>query len=282
MRRVFLSVAALALLLISHFPAVAQVTRARFVEPLPAGSFGHQVKVSYETTTIDVPMPRLKIKQTGLLTSRLTEKDLERWKTLERLVFAKGKTGEPLHPVLQELWRWADGSGHIIYVELVDSKNVQTSTAGSFNIERFDPTGQRHVTVLKLFLSSIDLAVVGPQVARPGGFIPFEELSKEERYAEVLGHELAHVKYVLNNGVRTHLVHELIETTNDILLLHARKKPGALTSPEMKQRLTQRDELLKELEFQAEAVEEVVWRELLASKKSRAELASAAALNRRK
>ncbi len=219
------------------------------------------------------------LKQTGLLTARLSDKDRVRWKAIEQLVFAQTKTDEPYHPVLRELWRWADASPHVIQIELIDSKAVQSSTAGSFNIERFDPAGHCHVTSLKLYLSNIDQAVIGPQVARANGFIAFEALRKEERYAEVLGHELAHVRYVLDNAMRTHLVHELVETTNDMLLLHARTKPAALTSPEMKQRLNQRDELLRELETQAETIEEVVWRELVSSRKARTALES---MNRRR
>ena len=263
MLRVSLSFVALALLLTSL--AQAQTVRSLFVESPRTGAMAHN-----PITTIDVPMPRLRIKQTGLLTSRLSDKERVRWKAIERLVFAKAKTNEPLHPILRELWRWADTSDHIIQVELIDSRAVQTSTAGSFNIERVDPTGHCHVTSLKLYLSNIDQAVIGPQVARANGFIPFDDLRKEERYAEVLGHELAHVKYVLKNALRTQLVHELVEATNDILLLHARQKPFALTSPEMKQRLNQRDELLRELETQAETVEEVVWREIITSKPARA------------
>lgn len=274
MLRVFLSFVALALLLSSLVQA--QSVRSSFVESPSTGAFR---RVTHPVTTIDVPMPALKIKQTGLLTSRLSDKDRVRWKAIEQLVFAQAKNGEPWHPVLRELWRWADTSDHIIQVELFDSKSLQSSTAGSFNIERFDPAGRRHVTSLKLYLSNIDQAVIGPQVARANGFMAFEELRKEERYVEVLGHELAHVKYVLNNAMRTHLVHELVEATNDIVLLHARTKPAVLTSPEMKQRLNQRDELLRELETQAETIEEIVWRELVASKKARAALE---AMNRRR
>lgn len=275
MLRGSLSFAALALLLTSLSPAQAQTVRSTFEEVPPAGPYGHRPR------TVEALMPALKIKQTGLLITQLSDKQLVRWKAIEQLVFARNQSGELLHPVLHELWRWADASGHVIQVQLMESKTAQSSTAGSFNIEQFDPTGRCHVASLKLYLSNIDQAVIGPQVARANGFVPFEALSKEERYAEVLGHELAHVKYVLNNMVRTRLVHELVETTNDLLLLHARSKPAILTSPEMKRRLTQRDELLRELETQAEAIEEVVWRELIVSKTLRARMTTATTMQRR-
>lgn len=276
MQRFPLSVAFLALLAFSLFPGRAQSVRSVFTESPVTGLFGH---VTNQSTIIEVPMPALKIKQTGLLTSRLSEKDRTRWKAIEQIVFATNKTGEPLHPVLQDLWRWADNSGHQIQVGLVESKSLQSNTAGSFNIEQLDPTGICHTTTLKLYPSNIDHAISARHVARPSGFIPFDSLSKEERYVEVLGHELAHVKYVLNNAMRTQLVHELIETTNDFLLLQVHKTPASLNSPEMKQRLSQRDQLLRELEMHAEAIEELVWRELISSQKIRAEMI---AINRRR
>jgi hypothetical protein len=267
MLRIFLSLAALALLLASL--AQAQSVRSPLLES-PSQKAVEQTTQPVATINPTQPLHR----QTGLLTTRLSQKDRVRWKAIEQLVFAQSKTGEPYHPILRELWHWADNSRHIIQVELLDSKTVQSSTAGSFNIERFDPAGQYHITSLKLYLSNIDQAVIGPQVARGNGFIPFDALRKEERYAEVLGHELAHVKYVLDNAMRTHLVHELVELTNDMLLLQARARPTALTSPEMKQRLNQRDQLLRELEAQAETIEEVVWRELIRSQKARGALKS--------
>lgn len=267
MLRIFLSVAVLAWLLSSLVQA--QTKRPQFVQPPPIEQLGPTLTLLNPFITSDTSRPMLKRQPTGLLTTGLSDKERLRWKAIEQLVWAKTKTDEPLHPVLRELWRWADTSGHIIQVKLIESKAIQSNTAGSFNIERFDPTGRCHVTSLKLYLSNIDLAVIGPQVARANGFIPLDDLRKEERYAEVLGHELAHVQYVLNNAMRTHMVHELVETTNEILLLHARTKPAVLTSPEMKQRLNQRDELLRELETQAETIEEVVWRELIAGKKAR-------------
>lgn len=266
MLRGSLSFAALALLLTAFSPVQAQTVQSTIEETPP------KEPLNYRPRTVEMWLPKPKTRQTGILTTQLSAKELARWKTIEQLVFAQTKTGELLHPVLHELWRWADNSGHIIQVQLIESKMIQSSTAGSFNIEQFDPTGYCHVTSLKLYLSNIDQALIGPQVARPNGFIPFEALSKEERYAEVLGHELAHVKYVLNNMMRTRLVHELVETTNEILLLQARTKPMEINSPEMVRRLTQRDELLRELEMQAEAVEEVVWRELISSKYMRARL----------
>lgn len=266
------SLAALALLLVLCSSSIAaQTVRSMFVESPPSGLLARFGKIRNEVTTINVLMPSLKIKQTGLLTSRLTTKELDRWRSLTRLVWTTGKNGAPLYPTLRALWEWADNSGQVIYLQFQDGNTTPTSTAGSINIEHFDPLGKRHIVVLKLCLANIDQAVIGPRVARSNGFIPFQELSKEERYAEVLGHELAHIKFVLANLLRSYLVNELIQTTNDFLLGSARQHPSLLLTREVKERLSQRDTLLQELERQAEEVEEVVWQELIATKKNRLE-----------
>ena len=72
--------------------------------------------------------------------------------------------------------------------------------------------------------------------------------------------------------MRTYLVYELIETTNDLVLVRARRNASELKSPDMLLRLSQRDELLKEMEAQAEGVEEKIWQELSASQKARLEI----------
>lgn len=267
MLRYSLSLAALALLLISVSSLEAQTVRAQFLAT-PATASGRQGVVP-TTTTIEVPMPSLPIKRTGLLASRLSPKELERWRNLQRLASAQNKTGAPRYPALRELWDWADHSGHVIYVELQTSGFVPSSTAGSMHLERFDPTGQQHVVAVKLYLSNIDQALIDPRVARPNGFIPFHGLQKEERYLEVLAHELAHAKFVLTNLLRSYLVHELIETTNDMLLDRTRKNEVANYMSLLRPRLSQRDELLRELEAQAEAVEEAVWQELITNRNDR-------------
>lgn len=209
----------------------------------------------------------------GLITSRLSLRELERWKAIERLVFAEDANRQPLHATLHNLWEWVETSGHAVFVEIARSTRTSTCTAGSFVIERFDPKGERHIAVIKLNLSNIDLAYVGPDTARENGFIPFEGLSKEERYVEVLGHELAHAVYILTSLERAKKVEDMVEKTNEILLSHRPYRKDSSLSPEMKRMLTRRDALLKDLEKQAEEMEYVVWRELTASKPIREKMA---------
>ena len=206
----------------------------------------------------------------GILTDRLSSKALQRWNVIERLVFVEDSHGQPFHPTLRALWEWAETSGHIIYIEISNPGRISTCTAGSFSIERFDPRGEKHVAVIRLHLSNIDQAYVGSSTAHADGFMPFEGLNKEERYAEVLGHELAHAAYILTSQERAQKVEELVEQTNDLLLSNRKGRSDSSLGPDMRQRLIKRDSLLKDLEAQAESMEAVVWRELLAGQKARA------------
>jgi hypothetical protein len=206
----------------------------------------------------------------GILTDRLSVKQLQRWRRIERIVFAVDAEGRVLHPVLRGLWKWVDASGHAVYIEIRETSNPVGSAAGNFLIERFDPTGQRHIAVIRLNITTIDQAYVGPDVRRPNGLIPFEGLGKEERYAEVLGHELAHAEDILSNRERARLVEEYIEQTNELILSrHETNVNGYLLGEEMRQRLLTRDCLLHGLEAYAEDVEILVWRELLAGQPAR-------------
>ncbi len=53
--------------------------------------------------------------------------------------------------------------------------------------------------VIRLNLHFIECAVTSEPSRRSGGLIPFAGLGKYERYAEALGHELAHAVYFLTN-----------------------------------------------------------------------------------
>jgi len=205
----------------------------------------------------------------GLITSRLSIKELERWKEIERVVFAEDADRRPLHPALRNLWETVETSGHAVFVEISSSTRTATCTAGSFSIERFDPKGEKHIAVIKLNLSSIDHASVSPGAARDNGFIPFQGLSKQERYVEVLGHELAHAVDILTDLERAGKVEEMVEKTNEILLSWRQNRIGDYMAPEINRRLSRRDALLKDLEEQAERMEFIVWQELVASKAAR-------------
>jgi hypothetical protein len=124
--------------------------------------------------------------------------------------------------------------------------------------------GEHHIAVIKLNLDSINQAYVGAETIRANGFIPFLGLGREERYAEVLGHELAHAVHILTNLERSRLVEDAIQQTNQMLLAPNRRHKTGWMAPELNRRLLKRDILLKSLEDQAEEMERVVWHELSA------------------
>lgn len=202
----------------------------------------------------------------GIVTSRLSPRELDRWKKIERLVFADNGNHQPLHPTLRGMWEWIETSGHVVYVEIIRAARTSTCTAGNFSIEYFDPKGERHIAVIKLSFANIDQAYVGESAARENGFVPFEGLIKVERYAEVLGHELAHAVDILTSPVNAKTVEIKIEKTNEMLLRTLPKRKGDILTPELKRRLTERDKLLQGLEKRAEHMEYIVWRELTESK----------------
>jgi hypothetical protein len=211
---------------------------------------------------------------TGLRIERLTPKEQVRWNNIESLVFAQSNDGQWLHQTLINLWQWIETSGHVVYIELNRSDNVLTSTAGQFRIERLDPRGDRHVGVITLNLSNIDAAYTGADAMRSIGFIPFDKLKHDERYAEVLGHEMAHAADILTSLDRVAKVEEFVQKTNELLMHHRSLKPTEQITRDLMNRLDRRDELLKNLEAAADRTEAVVWRELVASKAIRERLAA--------
>jgi hypothetical protein len=206
---------------------------------------------------------------TGIITDRLTNRDLRRWNAIERIVFAEDAEGQPLHPALRGLWERLERSGHIIYIEMRGAGRAISNIAGGFHIEHLDPEGARHVAVIRLYPETIDRAYVGPNGARHEGFIPFLGLKKKERYAEVLGHEMAHALHILSDLTRARMVVELVQQTNESFLLYGRRNGYANIEPEMRQRLDRRDAFLKELEEPAEAAEMLIWREIASSRGAR-------------
>lgn len=204
----------------------------------------------------------------AIITDRLTDKDLRRWNAVERIVFAEDADGHPLHLTLRGLWEQIERSGHVVYIEMRGASRPTSTIAGNFHIEHFDPEGLRHVAVITLYPGNIDRAYVGPKTAREG-FIPFQGLNREERYAEVFGHELAHAVHILSDLTRARMVEELVRQTNELFLDYGGRNGYANLEPEMTERIARRDEFLKELEEAAEAVEMLIWREIIWGRKAR-------------
>ena len=73
----------------------------------------------------------------GLITSRLSLKELDRWKTIERIAFAEDARRQPLHPTLRNLWQWIETSGHAVFVEINRSTRDFKLHRGKFRYRAF-------------------------------------------------------------------------------------------------------------------------------------------------
>jgi len=201
----------------------------------------------------------------GIRTDGLTRGQLKAWKKIVALVLAEGRDGQPLHPTLRRLWDAVDQSRHVIQISMPDTKSY---FAGRFEVTRVDPEGQAHEGVLILNLRGIDRASTGRAAARANGFVPFKGLGKTDRYAEVLGHELAHAVFHLASVERARLAGQLQSEMEKGagMALAARLEGG---SEEVQARVGALERLARELEEPAETAEEAIWEELEAGRRQR-------------
>ena len=188
---------------------------------------------------------------TGILTDRLTKSKLRAWEAILRIVLAKDKDGRPVHPKLFALYKKADTSGHAIFVEL-STQSFAFSSLGWCRVVSQDESTRNATLVLRLNLGMIGRARVSEKNRRTDGFIPFTGLRKNERYAEVLGHEL------------THAVRLLLDA--DYLALYRERKAKVYSSSPDSRSI---DSLTSLIEKPAEATEEEIWHELIAGREPR-------------
>jgi hypothetical protein len=204
----------------------------------------------------------------GMRTDRLSPKELRTWKKIVAIVMAEGPGGQPLRPRLRALWDAVDTSGHVVHVEVRGAKAPATYVAGRFAITRVDPEGRAHEGILILNLRAIDNASTGRAARRANGFIPFEGLGRKERYAEALGHELAHAVWSMADTERARLAQRLqgeMEQQMQMLLTARGRGLGA----EIQEHVRELDRLGRVLEEPAEAAEVSVWVELRAGHRPR-------------
>jgi hypothetical protein len=134
----------------------------------------------------------------GILTDRLNKSQLRIWESIVEIVLAEDGEGRPAHPKLYGLYHQAEISGHEIHIEL--SSDRATLRAGGWcGIEPGTGSTQKDVIFIRLNLGMIDRATATEVSRRADGFIPLAGLTKTRRYAEVLGHELAHIIRLLAN-----------------------------------------------------------------------------------
>lgn len=197
----------------------------------------------------------------GIIPLVRNERERDQWREIEALILKDDDEGRPAHPTLRRLWQWLNESGHTIYVDIRKRRGAM-NVAGSFTFKKYDPKGLRHIGLIRLNLSNIDLATVTDRNRLRNGLIPFDGLGKVERYAEVLGHEMSHAVHILDDPELGGSVLNLIIRTNEMLLDRNRARKLHEIGPELRSRLSERDKLLKMLESHAGDMEKIVWQEL--------------------
>jgi hypothetical protein len=202
----------------------------------------------------------------GLHTERLSPKQLQVWRQIVAIVMAEDGNGHPLHPTLRRLWDAVDGSGHVVYVDMAERRPLSFYLGGRFAITEVDPLGMSHQAVLVLNVRGIDRVPTKPTVARTFGFMPFNDLGRIERYAEVLGHELAHAVWFFADPERPPLGQQLRDQARMVVAARL-ARPGR----EPRAWMEELDRLSHELEAPAEAAEEAIWEELRAGQRAQGE-----------
>ena len=200
---------------------------------------------------------------TGLRTDRLSATQLRRWEAIVDIVKAEDGRHRPLHPTLRGLFDAVDAGPHTVFIEMHDTTSY---VAGRFRLTSVDVEGRAHQAVLILNLRAIDKASTRPVAARADGFIPFMGLTRHERYAEVLGHELVHAAWHLASTERARLAEwlhgRIEERAREPLKEHLAGRNEALRAHD-----TERVRLAQELEREAETAERAIWEELQAAKR---------------
>ena len=214
--------------------------------------------VSLLTVTAELPETLASIR-----TDRLSPQQVRVWNSIREIVFAKDGANRLLHPRLQELWQSAEGSGHLIFVELGEHAKGASSKAGEMVLEKVDQGGGQHIISVRLFLSTINRAFAVKSL--PCGadqFEPFAGLSRKARYAEVLGHELAHVERVLADPNYLRRYTELDRELSSYCSGRNIRKGQELDQEEQKH-LERIDILVDEIERPVVAAEAEIWLELV-------------------
>ncbi len=198
-------------------------------------------------------------------TERLSPRQIKSWNAIRKIALASDRHGQSLHPRLHGLWQRVQSSGHAVFIELTEHR-IPTRIAGTTTLQKADSNGNHKVIVIWLHLWAIDNAFVDPVVRRSDGLIPFYRLGQYERYAEVLGHELAHAFLMLENPEYARLSLEYGAAAAE--LLRVRKQDGnAAGGGEIAQQLLRLSSLEDKIEKPAQAAELEIWRELTAGRK---------------
>ena len=203
----------------------------------------------------------------GIRTDQHSARKLRAWKQIEAIVLAKDAADRPSHPKLHRLWQWVEASGHVVQIELPDPKARCDHQAGKFMVEESDTDGRKHLAVIRLCLPVIDRASVRKIIWGADGFVRFEGLGKEERYAEILGHGLAHAVWILADRSHQSLKEDLDRKVTEFNDLRRRAVRDVAWDDKSRRHLRRIESLTTEIERPADVAEAEIWKELLGSRK---------------
>jgi hypothetical protein len=189
-----------------------------------------------------------------LRTDRLTKGQRRAWKALEAIAAAADLQGRPRHPTLQRLWVEVDSSPHLVYVVL-RRPSGSGAIAGRFRIERIDPDGH-FVATLILDLRTIDRILPGGEGTQ---HVPFGELGRAERRAQVLTHELAHAAWA---GSRPERAQQAFEVQSEIERLATLARTVGTSAPGFGAQVEACERLIRQMEEPALRAEAAVSAEL--------------------
>jgi hypothetical protein len=187
-------------------------------------------------------------------TEGLSGRGLKTWKSIVAVVEAKGPDGQLLHPRLHQLYRELAANGHAVRILIPDAKG-SSAIAGRFRIEGLGADG-RHEASITLNLRTIDRVLTGSPDAQ---LVSFERLSRMERYAQVLGHEMAHAAWTLGDTENTRLV---MDVQRRSLELAYRARTEGVAGEGFSQAVQENERLVRLLEEPALVAEAAITEEL--------------------
>ncbi|RPI21017.1 MAG: hypothetical protein EHM61_25770 [Acidobacteria bacterium] len=190
------------------------------------------------------------------------------WRALEQIALARNDAGQPLRPVLYELYSWAQTGTIPIYIEMPKAQGRWPYLAGECLFdEQGDTLNTRPAAItIRLYTTVIEKAPSrGRDFESEQAFIPFKGLPREERYCETLAHELAHVRHSVTDPGFLPMRDRLKSMNDQVLRLQSLRlvsENRQSIKKDMQAIADQIKVLTTSIESPAIAVERAVWREL--------------------
>jgi hypothetical protein len=191
-------------------------------------------------------------------TDGLSGRGLKTWKAILSVVEVTGPDGQPLHPTLHRLYRELDSSSHVVRIVIPATKG-SSAIAGRFRLESVGSDG-RHEASITLNLRTIDRVLTGSPDAQ---LVTFDRLGRAERYAQVLGHEMAHAAWTLADAENTRLV---VDVQRRSVELARRAQTEGVAAEGLSEAVRENERLVRLLEEPALAAEAAITAELRASR----------------